>query len=67
MIAFKLSPAAADAMLKKWNAAHPERQITAEFMIPVVTDPLVLERLAQLSFPGEDLNDTIVRIFGSLQ
>lgn len=62
-----LSPAAVDAMLKRWNAAHPERQITAEFMIPVVTDPVLIEYLAKLSFPGEDLNETIVRIFGSLQ
>jgi hypothetical protein len=50
------------AALGEWNRARYGRGVHSE---GVITDPEAIERLERLSLPGEDLNDTIMRIIAS--
>lgn len=47
------------AALGEWNERQVGRGVSNQGR---VTDPEVLERLVNLAFPGEDLNDTILRL-----
>ena len=55
---FVLRPEVIEA-LKEWNEREVGRGVSGS---GTVDDPEVLERLNALSFQGEDLNDTILRI-----
>jgi hypothetical protein len=47
------------AALRRYNLKTVGREIDDS---PEVTDPEVIERLIELSFPGEDIDDTILRL-----
>lgn len=58
MKSIKLRPEVMEA-LAEWNEKQTGRGVDATGEI---TDPEVIERLESLAFPGEDLNDTILRL-----
>lgn len=58
---FKLTKEAVQA-LSKWNLENYGRGVDADAE-PYITDPEAIERLQNLSMPGESLSDVIVRLF----